>query len=233
MPLPPVVSPAQWKDARDALLVKEKQATRALDALAAERRRLPVVEFSADYRFQGPAGTVNLAGLFEGRRQLVVYHFMFEPGDEHVCAGCSAFTDSVGHLAHLHARETSFVLVSIASLAELERSRQGWDGRSPGTPARVVPSTATAASAPASGSARSCAAGDRLLRSYFTSGRGVDRLRFDLNVLDLTPLGRQEDWEDSPDGWPQTPAYWWRCTTSTRPRNRSAITPPGGPIDPA
>ena len=83
--LPPVVTPEEWQQARDALLVKEKRLTRALDALAAERRRLPVVEFSAGYGFDGPDGSVDLLGLFAGRRQLVVYHFMFEPGEQHVC----------------------------------------------------------------------------------------------------------------------------------------------------
>jgi PPOX class probable F420-dependent enzyme len=123
-----VVTPEEWQQARDALLVKKKRATRALDALAAERRRLPVVEFSAGYGFDGPHGSVDLLGLFAGRRQLVVYHFMFEPGDEYVCAGCSAVADSVGPLAHLHARDTSFALTSIAPPAELEafKARMGW-----------------------------------------------------------------------------------------------------------
>src|SRR5437660_8777658 len=95
MPLPTIVSPAEWEAARDELLVKEKEATRALDALAAERRRLPMVKIEKEYVFQGPEGGVSLVDLFEGRRQLVVYHFMFAPGGD-PCTGCSSFTDNIG-----------------------------------------------------------------------------------------------------------------------------------------
>jgi predicted dithiol-disulfide oxidoreductase (DUF899 family) len=205
-----VVTPEEWQQARDALLVKEKRATRALDALAAERRRLPVVEFSAGYGFDGPHGSVDLLGLFAGRRQLVVYHFMFEPGDEHVCAGCSAVADSVGPLAHLHARDTSFALTSIAPPAELEafKARMGWTV--PWYSCRDRRFNEDCGTGTGFGLSVFLRDGERVFRSYFTSGRGVDRLRFDLNVLDHTPLGRQETWEDSPAGWPQTPAYWWR-----------------------
>jgi predicted dithiol-disulfide oxidoreductase (DUF899 family) len=208
--LPAVVTPEEWQQARDALLVKEKRATRALDALAAERRRLPVVEFSAGYGFDGPHGSVDLLGLFAGRRQLVVYHFMFEPGDEHVCAGCSAVADSVGPLAHLHARDTSFALTSIAPPAELEafKARMGWTV--PWYSCRDRRFNEDCGTGTGFGLSVFLRDGERVFRSYFTSGRGVDRLRFDLNVLDHTPLGRQETWEDSPAGWPQTPAYWWR-----------------------
>src|SRR5439155_12423683 len=127
MSLPPVVSAQQWQAARDALLVKEKELTRALDALAAERRRLPMVRFDDDYIFEGPDGKASLADLFDGRRQLAVYHFMLEPGAA-PCEGCASFTDNIGHLAHLHARDTSLVLISRAPLAEIEplRARMGW-----------------------------------------------------------------------------------------------------------
>jgi predicted dithiol-disulfide oxidoreductase (DUF899 family) len=208
--LPPVVTPEEWQQARDALLVKEKRLTRALDALAAERRRLPVVEFSAGYGFDGPDGSVDLLGLFAGRRQLVVYHFMFEPGEQHVCAGCSAVADSVGHLAHLHARDTSFVLTSMAPLVELEafKARMGWTV--PWYSCRDRRFNDACGIGTGFGLSAFLRDGERVYRSYFTTGRGVDRMRFDLNVLDHTALGRQETWEDSPAGWPQTPAYWWR-----------------------
>src|SRR4051794_39164339 len=111
MNLPQVVSPEEWQAARDSLLVKEKAATRAGDALAAERRRLPMVAFDGDYAFEGPDGQVGLIDLFDGRRQLVVYHFMMEAGAE-PCVGCSRFVDNLGHLAHLKARDTSFALTS-------------------------------------------------------------------------------------------------------------------------
>jgi predicted dithiol-disulfide oxidoreductase (DUF899 family) len=211
---PAIVSPAEWEAAREALLVKEKEATRALDRLAAERRRLPMVRIDKRYVFEGASGETTLLDLFEGRRQLVVYHFMFGPGED-PCTGCSSFTDNVGNLAHLHARDTSFALVSRAPLAEIQayQRRMGW----------TVPWYSSfgsdfnedfGVSTPEGerfGLSVFLREGDSVYRAYFTSARGVDRLRIDFNLLDLTPLGRQEQWEDSPEGWPQTPPYdWWR-----------------------
>src|SRR3989442_12617986 len=112
MNLPPVVSKEEWEAALEKLRAKEKEATRARDALAAERRRLPMVRIERDYAFEGPDGKASLIDLFEGRRQLILYHFMFGPSQAAGCDGCSMFVDQVGHLAHLHARDTSFALVS-------------------------------------------------------------------------------------------------------------------------
>jgi predicted dithiol-disulfide oxidoreductase (DUF899 family) len=214
MSLPPVVSQEEWQTARDALLVKEKQATRALDALAAERRRLPMVRIEQDYRFEGTGGERSLLDLFEGRRQLVVYHFMFAPGGT-PCDGCSSFTDNVGHLAHLHARDTSFALISRATLAEIEgfKARMGW--RAPWYSSNGSDFNYDFGVSSDAGESFGLSAflrdGDEVFRTYFTTSRGSDRLRFDFNVLDLTALGRQETWEDSPEGWPQTAPYvWWR-----------------------
>lgn len=206
--LPPVVSPAEWQLVRDKLLLKEKQATRALDALAAERRRLPMVAFRADYRLEGPDGEARLLDLFDERCQLAVYHFMLAPG-EPPCLGCSAFTDNVGHLAHLHARETSFALVSRAPVAEIERfkRRMGWSV--PWFSCHGSDFNVDCGITTGFGLSILLRDRDRVFRSYFTSGRGVDRLRFDFNLLDLTALGRQEEWEDSPAGWPQTPTHGW------------------------
>ena len=120
MDRPPIVSEQEWRSARDALLVKEKAATRALDALAAERRRLPMVRIEKSYRFESPRGPASLVDLFEGRRQLVLYHFMFAPGTVHPCEGCSTFTDNVGDLTHLQQRDTTFALTARAPVAELE-----------------------------------------------------------------------------------------------------------------
>src|SRR5256885_13238068 len=124
MKLPPVVSPTEWQVAREELLVKEKEATRARDALAAERRRLPMTKIEKDYVFEGPDGKAGLLDLFDGRRQLILYHFMFAPGvhgwPDAGCDGCSMFVDNVGHVAHLHARDTSFALVSLAPLDKIE-----------------------------------------------------------------------------------------------------------------
>lgn len=210
MNLPQVVSPAEWQAAHEALLVKEKEATRARDALAAERRRLPMVRFDKDYLFDGPDGHVNLLDLFDGRRQLIVYHFMFDTGSA-PCEGCSFFVDNVGHLAHLHARDTSFVLLSRATLAEIDtfKQRMGW-----GVPWYSTLGdrfNADCGITTGFGLSVFLRDGDSVYRTYFTSGRGVEALGSVWTFLDLTPLGRQETWEDSPEGWPQTPPYeWWR-----------------------
>jgi len=214
MSVPEVVSEAEWRAARDQLLVKEKDATRALDALAAERRRLPMVLVEKDYELVGPDGKVRFTDLFDGRRQLIVYHFMFGPGED-PCTGCSSFTDNIADLSHLRARDTAFVLVSRAPYDEIRafRERMGW----------TVPWFSSFGSDfnydfdVTRGDGETFALsvflrdGDSVYRSYVTSSRGVDRLRLDFNLLDLTPYGRQEEWEDSPEGWPQTKAYtWWR-----------------------
>jgi predicted dithiol-disulfide oxidoreductase (DUF899 family) len=218
--LPPVVSEAEWRRAHGALLAKEKAATLARDALAAERRRQPMVLIDKTYVFESTKGKVSLVDLFEGRRQLIVYHFMFGPGahgwPSAGCPGCSMFVDQIGHLAHLRARDVSFALISIASLAKIEtyRKRMGWD----------VPWASSAASdfnrdfgmTTDEGEKHGLSVflrddGDRVYRTYFTTERGVEALGSVWTFLDLTPFGRQEAWEDSPEGWPQTPPYvWWR-----------------------
>jgi predicted dithiol-disulfide oxidoreductase (DUF899 family) len=219
MSLPPVVSPAVWQAAREALLAKEKAATRARDMLAAERRRLPMVKIDKAYLFDGPNGNVRLLDLFEGRRQLILYHYMFGPGaggwPSAGCDGCSMFVDQVGHLAHLHARNTSFVLVSIAPWPKIEayRRRMGWTipwfSSAGGDFNRDFGMTTERGET--FGLSVFLRDGDEVFRTYFTDGRGVEALGSVWTFLDLTPLGRQEEWEDTPKGRPQTPPYaWWR-----------------------
>jgi len=209
MTLPEVVSATEWQAARDALLVEEKQATRALDALAAKRRRLPMVRIEQDYEFDGPDGRVRLVDLFGGRRQLIVYHFMLRAGSDHVCVGCASWTDNLGNLAHLHARDTSLVLSSRATLAQIEalKQRMGWTV--PWYSSLPSDFNADLGLSTESGETFGLSVflrdGDDVYRSYFTAARGVDRLRGDFNLMDLTPFGRQERWEDSPEGWPQSP----------------------------
>jgi predicted dithiol-disulfide oxidoreductase (DUF899 family) len=217
--LPRVVAPADWQAAREKLLAKEKAATRARDALAAERRRLPMVRIDKEYVFEGPNGQANLGDLFDGRHQLILYHFMFAPGVEGWpsagCPGCSMVVDQVGHLAHMHARDTSFALVSRAPLTNIEqyRQRMGWDipwFSSSGSDFNKDFGLTTDAGE-TFGLSVLVRDGDGLYRTYFTSGRGVEALGSVWTFLDLTPLGRQEEWEDSPKGRPQTPPYtWWR-----------------------
>jgi predicted dithiol-disulfide oxidoreductase (DUF899 family) len=223
MNLPPVVSQEEWKAALEALRAKEKQATRARDALAAERRRLPRVRIERDYVFEGRDRKASLVDLFDGRPQLLLYHFMFGPNQAAGCDGCSMFVDQVGHLAHLHARGTSFVLVSRAPIAKIEgyRKRMGWTlpwfssfgsdfnhdfGAGPESPR---PSEYQ--DGESFGLSVFLRDGEEVYRTYFTSGRGVEALGSVWTFLDLTPLGRQEAWEDSPEGYPQSPPYeWWR-----------------------
>jgi predicted dithiol-disulfide oxidoreductase (DUF899 family) len=217
--LPPIVSLAEWQVAREKLLVKEKAATRAHDALAAERRRLPMVRTDKDYVFEGERGKANLLDLFDGRRQLILYHFMFAPGvggwPSAGCVGCSLYLDGVSHLSHLHARDTSFVAVSRAPLQNIlqYKKRMGW----------TVPWFSSSESdfnadfgvtkdeSEGSGTSVFLRDGDNILRTYFTTGRGDEMLGTVWSFLDLTPLGRQETWEDSPEGWPQSPPYEWWC----------------------
>jgi predicted dithiol-disulfide oxidoreductase (DUF899 family) len=216
---PRVVSHAQWQVARDKLLRKEKAETRALDALAAERRRLPMVKIEKDYVFEGPKGKARLVDLFEGRRQLILYHFMFAPGvdgwPKAGCPGCSLVVDQIPHSAHLHARNTSLVLVSRAPLANINRykRRMGWTVpwfSSSGSDFNVDFGLTTDRGE-TFGLSVFLRDGRTVYRTYFTNGRGVETLGTPFTFLDLTPLGRQETWEDSPKGWPQTAPYqWWR-----------------------
>ncbi|MEJ3653214.1 DUF899 domain-containing protein [Actinomycetes bacterium KLBMP 9759] len=214
MNLPPIVSPREWEAARHELLVEEKKMTRALDALAARRRRMPMVEFGDDYVFEGTDGKKGLADLFDGRRQLIVYHFMMEAGSAHRCPGCSAVADSTPDLAHLRARDTSYVMTSPAPVSQIEpfRLRMGWDLPWYSTQGGHADFNADCGVGDGAGLSVFLRAEDgRVFRTYFTAARGVDHLRNDLALLDLTPYGRQETWEDSPAGWPQTPPYqWWR-----------------------
>lgn len=209
MELPPIVSQEEWQRARDALQAKEKAATRARDALAAERRRLPMTEISADHEFEGPAGVVTLSGLFAGRPQLILYHFWFPPDGE-PCRGCSMFTDQLSELAHLHARDTELVLVSRAPQAQIEafKQRMGWTVpwyTVVGEDFQTTRGTTEYFSLDVY-----LRDGDRVFLTYSTRGRGVEALGPVWSFLDLVPFGRQEEWEDTPPGRPQSPPYqWW------------------------
>jgi predicted dithiol-disulfide oxidoreductase (DUF899 family) len=217
--LPTIVSRAEWRKARNKLLVKEKAETRRRDALAAERRRLPMVRVDKDYIFTGSKGKLRLQDLFEGRRQLILYHFMFAPGVDGWptagCPGCSMVVDNVGHLAHLHARDTSFVLVSRAPLAKIKayQKRMGWKVPwfSSADSDFNVDFGVTTKEGETFGLSIFLRDGDQVFHTYFTADRGVEALGSSWTFLDLTPFGRQEDWEDTPAGRPQTAPYqWWR-----------------------
>jgi predicted dithiol-disulfide oxidoreductase (DUF899 family) len=214
MNMPPVVSPQEWTAARERLLVKEKELTRARDELAAERRRMPRQAVDKDYAFDGPDGRVGLADLFEGRRQLIVYRFFYEPGvagwPDSGCRGCSFMADQVGHLAHLNARDTTLAYVSRAPQPDIERwkARMGWD-----IPWYTLTDDFDADFGVAEWHGTNAFYRDddgRIFRTYFVDKRGDEALGTPWSYLDITALGRQELWEDSPEGYPQTPAYgWW------------------------
>jgi uncharacterized protein (TIGR02246 family) len=234
---PEIVSRAEWLGARKALLAKEKAFTRQRDALSAERRRLPMVKVEKDYVFEGPHGPARMLDLFEGRQQLIVYHFMFDPSWDVGCPSCSLLTDNIGHLAHLHARKTTLALVSRAPLKKIEayRRRMGW----------TVPWYSSFGSdfnydfhvtlddtvAPVEYNYTNKAALLEKGENYFTDGeshglsvflsddgnvyhtysayaRGTDLLVGTYNYLDTTALGRQEDWEE-PRGRSDTPFMGW------------------------
>ena len=205
--MPEVVSAEQWQQERDELLAAEKEATRALDALAARRRRLPMVRFdNSKYTFDTPDGRKTLLDLFDGRRQLVLYQFM-DNGPDDYCPGCTHFTKNVADLGTLAETDVSWVTVSNMPLAQIEgyKRKMGWTMpfvSSHGTP--FTDDTGAGSLFQLSVFLRD---GDDVYRTYATTARGVDRLLFANNVLDLTPYGRQEDWEDSPAGWPQHPTY--------------------------
>ncbi|MEU8211418.1 DUF899 domain-containing protein [Micromonospora sp. NPDC049044] len=210
MNLPLVVPTEDWQAALDTLRVREKELTRQLDAVAAARRRLPMTLIERDYVFEGPDGPARLVDLFEGRRQLVVYTFMWHGADD-VCSGCSMFADNIGHLAHLNARDVTLALASHGPLADLMafRRRMGW----------AVPwysslnNSFNADMGAGDGFALNVFLRDdeRIFRTYSTTARGVERVGSNWTFLDLAPYGRQEAWEDSPEGWPQTQPYqWWR-----------------------
>jgi predicted dithiol-disulfide oxidoreductase (DUF899 family) len=209
----PIVSPHEWEAARQQLLVKEKELTRARDSLAAERRRMPWLAIEKKYQFEGPQGKSCLLDLFEGRRQLIVYRAFFEPGvfgwPDHACRGCSFGADQVAHLAHLNARDTTLAFASRAPLADIERvkARMGW---------KMLWYTLTDSFDTDfgvnewHGTNAFIRDGDNVYRTFFINNRGDEAMGSTWSYLDMTALGRQEEWEDSPEGYPQTPPYkWW------------------------
>ncbi|MFV0136623.1 DUF899 domain-containing protein [Streptomyces sp. HMX87] len=207
MSLPEIVSRDAWRAAREALLAKEKAATRARDALNAERRGLPMVEIDKEYVFEGGDGKAALLDLFEGRRQLVVHHFMFAPEWDAGCRSCSAFLDQIGHLAHLRARDTSFAVVSRAPYTRILpfKARMGWT--LPWYSSYVsdfntdfeVTLERAGESVERPGLSCFLRDGDRVFHTYSTYERGLDGLGSTTSLLDLTALGRQEAWEE-PEG---------------------------------
>lgn len=211
---PPVVDAAAWQAAWAAMLAKEKAATRAHDALAAERRRMPWMVVEKDYVFDGPDGPLSLLDLFEGRRQLIVYRAFFEPGvfgwPDHACRGCSLGADQVGNLAHLNQRDTTLAYVSRAPQEAIARLKQrmGW-----AMPWYTITDGFDADFGVDEWHGHNVFIRDEagtIFRTFFVNSRGDEAFGTVWSYLDITPLGRQETWEDSPPGYPQDAPYkWW------------------------
>jgi predicted dithiol-disulfide oxidoreductase (DUF899 family) len=222
---PTVVSPDQWLAARREFLRAEKEFTRARERLAEKRRALPWVKVDVPYVFEIPGGQVSLADLFEGRSQLIVYHFMLAPGWEEGCRGCSYVSDHFdGALPHVNARDISFTAISSAPLANIERfkARMGWkfnwvsshgttfnrDFRVAFTPAEVEVGVADynfgmneiGAEEMPGLSVFARGADGEVYRTYSTHSRGLDPLINAYNLIDLTPKGRDED-SEAPMKW--------------------------------
>jgi predicted dithiol-disulfide oxidoreductase (DUF899 family) len=213
MKTPPIVSPQEWEATRQQLHVKEKELTRARDAMSAARRRMPWQAVEKAYQFDGPNGTASLLDLFEGRRQLLVYRAFFEPGvsgwPDHACIGCSMVADQVAPVAHLNVRDTTLAFASRAPQKDIARvkARMGWE-----MPWYTMTDGFDADFGVDEwhGTNAFIREGDRVFRTYFVNGRGDELMGGTWSYLDITALGRQEDWEDSPEGYPQTAPYqWW------------------------
>jgi predicted dithiol-disulfide oxidoreductase (DUF899 family) len=238
VPHPPIASSSEWLTARTQLLEAEKKLTKHYDEVNALRRRLPMVKLDKKYVFDGPDGKARLLDLFEGRRQLIVYHFMFDPEWEKGCPGCTGMVDRFGSLKMLAERDTSLALISRAPLAKLEKYKKehGWSVpwySSYGTDFNydfhvtldrnvvqlqynyreqaeleqrkdVEPWFVSGEN---HGLSVFFHLDDDVFHTYSTYARGCESLTDSVRLLDQTPYGRQEDFEDSPAGWPQRPTY--------------------------
>jgi predicted dithiol-disulfide oxidoreductase (DUF899 family) len=236
IPQPKIVSREEWLAKRKKHLAEEKKLTKQRDRVHARRRRLPMVKLEKNYVFEGREGKRNLRELFDNRRQLIVYHFMFDPAWEDGCPGCTSYIEALGDLSMLHARDTSFVAISRAPLAKLEayKAKKGWSipwYSSFGSDfnydfhvtndEKVAPieynyrskeeNEAAQAPNPTEGEEHGLSVffrlGDDVFHTYSTYARGTESLTDAYSLLDTTPYGRQEDFEDSPRGWPQRPTY--------------------------
>jgi predicted dithiol-disulfide oxidoreductase (DUF899 family) len=236
IPHPPIVSRGQWLAERKKLLADEKELTKHYDRVNAERRRLPMVKIEKDYVFDAPQGKPSLKDLFDGRRQLIVYHFMFDPTWDKGCTGCTGLVDALGDLSLLEKRDTKFVVVSRAPLAKLEayKALKGWsiawfssfssdfnyDFHVTLDP-KVAPAEynyrnkaemaakghAVLTEGEEHGLSVFFRLNDDVFHTYSAYARGTESLTDAYRLLDTTPYGRQQDFEDSPSGWPQKPTY--------------------------
>jgi predicted dithiol-disulfide oxidoreductase (DUF899 family) len=224
---PPVVDIATWQAARDELLVREKAHTREGDAIAAARRRLPMAELDGTVEVVGPDGPVPFVSLFDGRDELVVYKHMWYDGAPHQgqCEGCTVTAWHVKDADYLNARGVSFAILTtgrwdeVASFVEFMGYTQPWYSVRDVKP-------------PVGGSMGSATCflrdGDRVFLTYSTTGRGIEPIDGSFGLLDMTPYGRGETWEDNPEGWPEggDPCWYWRSDAD----GKAAWGPTGRPV---
>lgn len=224
---PPIVSREEWLALRREHLIKEKNLTRAADRLRAERRRLPMVKLDKSYEFDGPEGKVSLMGLFEGNRQLIIQHFMFGPDWEKGCPGCTGHVDQLGDLSELANKSTRYVIIARAPLPKLQAywAVRGWDwpvyssfnsdfnydfqvtlDKEKGLKTYNYKEWDDLDGEMPGFSVFFQMHGD-IYHTYSTFQRGTEALADSYGLLDITPYGRQQDFEDSPEGWPQRPTY--------------------------
>ncbi|WP_230987260.1 DUF899 domain-containing protein [Mycolicibacter heraklionensis] len=205
---PPVVDNQTWQREIDTLRAREKAATRELDAIAAQRRRLPMVVID-DYLLEGESGPVRLSEVFEGASQLIVYHHMWSPGQEWQCPGCTGYTSQFTRLDFLDAYDARFVIVTQGPIDEAIAykrrvgNQMAWystANSSFGADVGVPPGGQFAVNV-------FLRQGDAVFRTWYTNHRGVEQLSHIFPLLDVLPYGRQEEWQDSPEGWPQSPTY--------------------------
>jgi predicted dithiol-disulfide oxidoreductase (DUF899 family) len=234
-PMPLVVTPQEWLTKRKALLTEEKELTRQMDRVNADRRRLPMVKIEKSYAFEGVNGKATLLDLFQSRRQLIVYHFMFDPDWSNGCMGCSGYLDALGDLSMLNQRNTTFAVISRAPLQKLQayRASKGWkvdwfssfgsdfnydfhvtldDKVAPieynyRSNAEIAAINGKGIKGEEHGLSVFFRVGDDVFHTYSAYARGTESLTDSYDLLDRTPYGRQEDFEDSPQGWPQKPTY--------------------------
>ncbi|WP_447034997.1 DUF899 domain-containing protein [Streptomyces sp. DSM 118878] len=206
--LPPVVDAKTWNHELDDLRAREKAATRELDAIAAQRRRLPMVELP-DYTLEGEDGPVRLADVFGGHSQLVVYHHMWFPGETWQCSGCTGFTAQFTRPELLEAYDARFVVVTQGPIDEALAYKRRVGNKMTWYSTANSPFGGDVGAPPGGGFAVNVLLrdGDTVYRTWHTNGRGVEQLSHTFALVDVLPYGRQEEWQDSPDGWPRSPTY--------------------------
>jgi predicted dithiol-disulfide oxidoreductase (DUF899 family) len=234
---PPIGSREEWIAERKKLLTEEKEMTKHYDRVNAQRRRLPMVKIDKEYVFEGPKGKSSLKDLFEGRQQLIVYHFMFDPAWEKGCPGCTSFVDALGDLSLLNKADTTFAVISRAPTAELEKykAEKGWDinwlssfgtdfnydyhvtmdakdaAREYNYRNKEETEAALGHAVKMEGESHGLSVffrvEDELFHTYSAFARGTESLTDAYRLLDVTPYGRQQEFENSPAGWPQKPTY--------------------------